>query len=325
MVRSAKLQGAAVSPVQSRNVFLDDVRSGLRRRPRSLPCKYFYDERGSKLFDRICGLEEYYLTRAELAIMRQSAAHMAAAIGRGALLVEYGSGSSVKTRLLLDHLPLPASYVPVDISREHLEASASRLARSYPHVDVVPVCADFTEDFDLPALARPPARTIVYFPGSTIGNLQRDDADVLLRRIAAQVGPGGGLLIGVDLQKDPATIEAAYNDAQGVTAEFNLNILRRINRELGADFRTDQFRHRAVYSEGRGRVEIGLVSGCEQTVRLAGEVFRFAPGEEIRTEFSHKYTIGGFSEMACPAGFALGRTWTDPLQRFAVLYFTRSA
>lgn len=321
-MRSENSPSAVADPKPSRHVFLDDVLRGLRRTPKCLPCKYLYDRTGSRLFDRICELEEYYLTRAELAIMEESCHEIARELGSGVLLIEYGSGSSTKTRLLLDYLAAPAFYVPVDISREHLAASAARLARMYPHVEVLPVCADFTGDFHLPEPSRLPSRRVVYFPGSTIGNFEIDDAIALLRRMAETCGPVGGLLIGIDLKKDPRTIEAAYNDSEGVTAEFNLNLLRRINRELQADFRLDRFRHRAVYDSRRGRVELGLVSQCRQSVTVAGEVFWLERGEEVRTEYSHKYTVDEFSELAARAGFTLSRRWTDPPQRFAILYFT---
>ena len=325
VLRSQHSQAAVVEAKPSRQVFLDDVLRGLRQEPKCLPCKYFYDEAGSRLFDRICELEEYYLTRTELAIMQGNASCIARHLGEGVLLIEYGSGSSIKTRLLLDHLPEPVGYVPVDISREHLEASAARLAVSYPHVEVLPVCADFTEDFDLPEPSGSPTHTVVYFPGSTIGNFEPGDAVVVLRRIAEVCGPNGGLLIGIDLKKSPSVIEAAYNDSQGVTAEFNLNILRRINRELGGDFRVDQFHHRAVYCARRGRVELGLVSQRHQSVTIAGEVFWFDQGEEVRTEYSHKYAVEEFGEIARRAGFTPGKCWTDSEERFAVLYFLNGA
>jgi dimethylhistidine N-methyltransferase len=316
---------AVVECEPGRQVFLDDVLHGLRQQRKCLPCKYLYDEAGSRLFDRICELDEYYLTRTELAVMQENARDVARRLGDRVLLVEYGSGSSVKTRLLLDHLAAPAGYVPVDISREHLEASAARLARAYPQVEVLAVCADFTGKFDLPEPSQQAAHTVVYFPGSTIGNFEPNDAAVVLRRIADLCGPGGGLLIGVDLKKDARTIEAAYNDSQGVTAEFNLNVLCRINRELGADFRVDRFRHSAVYSAPRGRVELGLVSRCRQSATVADEVFWFDEGEEIRTEYSHKYTVDEFREIAGRARWTLDTYWTDPERRFAVLYFVNPA
>jgi dimethylhistidine N-methyltransferase len=304
----------------SANTFLDDVLEGLSRPQKWLPCKYFYDERGSAIFDRICGLDEYYPTWTELSIMRRFAGEMARRIGPEAMLVEYGSGSSVKTRWLLDQLDDPAAYVPVDISRDHLEQTANRLTRDYPQLEVLPVCADFTEDFRLPTAARDPAHVAVYFPGSTIGNFTPAAALGLLGQIAGRCGFGGGLLIGIDLKKDPATLEAAYNDAEGVTAEFNLNLLHRINRELDGDFRIEQFRHRAVYDAAHGRIEMRLVSLCDQTVSLADETFRLDRGEAIVTEYSHKYSVAEFAQIAAGADLVLQREWTDPAERFAVLY-----
>jgi dimethylhistidine N-methyltransferase len=301
--------------------FFDDVVAGLDQRPRSLPCKYFYDERGSQLFDQICDLDEYYLTRVELEIMRQNASQMAEQIGPGVMLVEYGSGSSVKTRLLLEHLQSPVAYVPVDISRDHLHQSANNLARQYPDVEILPVSADFVEDFDLPVPTNVPTHNAVYFPGSTIGNFEPDAAQAMLARIVSLCGCGGGLLIGIDLQKDSNIIEAAYNDSAGVTAEFNLNLLGRINRELDADIDVDQFEHRAFYDESQGRVEIYLESLAEQSFVIGQESFDIAAGELIHTEYSHKYTIASFSELATRAGLTLRRQWTDCQERFAVLHF----
>jgi dimethylhistidine N-methyltransferase len=301
--------------------FRDDVLAGLRATPKTLPCKYFYDERGSQLFDQICRLEEYYLTRTEDEIIRGHAQEMADQIGPGVMLVEYGSGSSTKTRSLLDKLDAPVAYVPVDISREHLHKTATALSRIYPHIEMLPVCADFTKPFRLPASRRKPTHSAVFFPGSTIGNFQPHEAGAMLVHLAAMCGTGGGLLIGIDLQKDPATIEAAYNDALGVTAEFNRNVLRRINRELGADFQLRRFEHRAVYSPSLGRIEMRLVSARPQCVTLGSHRFEFAAGEAIVTEYSHKYTVAGFAAMAAEAGLTLRRTWTDAGGRFAVLHF----
>ena len=300
--------------------FLEDVTSGLNRRPKTLPCKYFYDERGSQLFDQICELDEYYLTRTELEIMRRFAPDMVAVLGTGVILIELGSGSSVKTRLLLNHLADPVAYVPVDISREHLHKSSRKLAAAYAHLEVIPVCADFTGSFSVPQPKRKPARSVVYLPGSTIGNFETEAAIALMGRIARLCGPGGGLLIGIDLQKDVETIETAYNDDQGVTAEFNLNLLQRINYELEGDFVLDQFRHEADYDEVMGRVEISLISKQRQVVNVGDESFCFDKGEGIRTEYSHKYAIDQFASMAVAAGLALRRDWTDDKDLFAVLY-----
>jgi dimethylhistidine N-methyltransferase len=296
------------------------VLAGLRRPRKRLPCKYFYDAEGSRLFDRICELPEYYLTRTELAIMHRHAGEMAAAIGRRATLIEYGSGSSTKTRVLLDRLDAPAAYVPIDISGEHLLRSAGALADVYPHVEVHPVCADYTTRFDVPEPQAPSRRRAVYFPGSTIGNFEPDDAARFLRGIARVCGPGGGLLIGVDLKKDPATLHAAYNDAAGVTAAFNLNLLARLNRDVDADFNVSAFAHYAFYNPRKGRIEMHLVSRAPQAVNVGGETIRFAQGESVFTESSYKYTLVDFAQLAVAAGFTPQRVWTDAERRFSVHY-----
>lgn len=293
-----------------------DVLAGLSQANKTLPCKYFYDATGSRLFDAICELEEYYPTRTELSILQADAPAIAAAIGPGRALVEYGSGSSVKTRLLLDRLVEPAGYVPVDVSREHLLAAAAAIAADYPGLRVTPVCADFTRPFALPpGLA---GRPVVYFPGSTIGNFEPAGARALLRQIAALPGCAGAV-VGIDLQKPVAVLEAAYNDARGVTAAFNLNLLARINRELGADFALDRFVHRAHYDTRHHRVEMRLVSRFDQEVRIADRAFTFAAGEAILTEMSHKYTLDGFADMALESGLRRERAWTDADRRFAVV------
>lgn len=302
--------------------FLDDVLHGLGDTPPHLPCKYFYDERGSRLFDEICELDEYYLTRTELSIMRRFAPEMARHVGTGVILIEFGSGSSVKTRILLDHLSDPVAYVPIDISLGHLQRTADGLSLDYSGIEVLPVCADFAAEFVLPKAKRPPAGRVVYFPGSTIGNFTPDAARAMMARIAALCGAGGGLLIGIDLQKDGRTIEAAYNDSRGVTAEFNLNLLRRINRELDGNFDLDQYKHHASYREKQGRVEMFLVSQCDQTVTIGEKSFEFVEGDALRTELCYKYTIDGFVGLAADAGLQLRRHWTDDQRRFGVLYLT---
>ena len=306
---------------RARRVFLRDVLAGLRRTPKQLPCKYFYDARGSELFERICQLEEYYLTRCELAIMDQYAPEMGAQIGPGAMLVEYGSGSSVKTRYLLDGLHDGVAYVPVDISGQHLQHTARELALDYPRLEILPVCADFTRHFSLPAPKRAATHAAVYFPGSTIGNFSPDKAVCLIRQIALLCGKNGGLLIGIDLKKHPALIEAAYNDRLGVTAMFNLNLLGRINRELEADFDVSRFSHQAHYNRELGRIEMHLASSKAQTVRIGGENIEFAAGETICTEYSHKYTVDEFAAIAAAAGLELHKVWTDKNGYFAVLHF----
>jgi dimethylhistidine N-methyltransferase len=301
--------------------FRADVLAGLSRGPRRLPCKYFYDRRGSELFDRICELEEYYPTRTELAIMRAFGVEMAAAIGPRASVIELGSGSSVKTRLLIEALSDPADYIPVDISREHLHAAAARLAAAYPALRIRPLWADFTRGIRQPHSGRSIKR-VVYFPGSTIGNFGPRQSRRLLARIARLVGPGGGLLIGIDLVKDRSPLVAAYNDRAGVTAAFNLNLLSRVNRELGGTFDRAAFSHRAVYNSAKRRIEMHLVSMREQVVAVDGERFEFQYGETICTEHSHKYTVEGFTALAAAAGLRFVRGWTDPRHWFAVLYFT---
>jgi dimethylhistidine N-methyltransferase len=314
--RSPRPGGAA----DGADAMLREVLAGLARPDKKLPCKYFYDERGSRLFDEICELEEYYLTRCELAILRRDAGEMAGRLGPGCALVEYGSGSSLKTRLLLDRLDRPAAYVPVDISGEHLLRSARRLARAYPDLEVVPVCADFTRPFPLPPLRHPPRRRVVYFSGSTIGNFGPAEATALLAGIARLCGPGGGLLIGVDLKKDRAILEAAYNDRRRVTAAFNLNLLARLNRELGADFDLGGYRHHAFYNAGPGRIEMHLVSLVAQTVHVGGAAFELAAGETICTEYSYKYGLDDFRALAARVGLAVEQVWTDERGLFSVQY-----
>lgn len=310
---------AAVEAAPDTEEFLEDVRAGLSASPRTLPCKFFYDETGSQLFDAICDLDEYYLTRTETAILEEHGRAMTARIGAGAALIEYGSGSSVKTRLLLDRLERPAAYVPIDISRDHLLTTVVGLRERYPDLKILPVVADYTADFDLPANL-PVARRTAFFPGSTLGNFAPREARAFLRRIARRVGPGGGLLIGVDLKKDPAELEAAYNDSAGVTRDFNLNLLVRMNRELGTDFDVEAFEHRAIWNEAEGRVEMHLESRRDQSVQLGDETFRFAEGETIWTESSYKFTLNGFARLAAEAGFDVRSVWTDPARRFSVQY-----
>jgi dimethylhistidine N-methyltransferase len=301
--------------------FRADVVRGLQDRPRTLSAMYFYDQAGSKLFDRICELDEYYPTRTEMGILTEFMPEIVDALGSGVMLVEFGSGNSQKIRLLLDHLPDPAAYVPVDISRDHLVDAASGIAQDYPDLEVLPICADFTEPIPLPEPALSVRRRVVFFPGSTIGNFEPDQARHLLESVSEDCGVGGGLLIGVDLRKDPDVLRAAYDDREGVTAEFNLNLLRRINRELGADFDLDQFEHEVRWHEGAGRIEMHLRSTVEQTVSLGGEHWRFERGETIHTENSHKWSLNGFADLAASAGLARDRVWTDPRSLFSVHLF----
>jgi dimethylhistidine N-methyltransferase len=303
------------------NGFAHDVLTGLQQPRKELHCKYFYDERGSRLFDQICELREYYLTRTESAIMMGNSAAIAKRIGRQAVLIEYGSGSSTKTRLLLDHLEAPQAYLPVDISEEHLLKTAKLLEVDYPELDIHPIVADFTSGFELPPAYRA-SNVTVFFPGSTIGNLEVEAAVALLRRIAVQCGPQGGLLIGFDLLKDERILLDAYDDPHGVTAEFNLNLLHRINRELGANFNVDNFAHLAVFNRPMERIEIFIESRLEQTVSICGQQIGFARGERIFTEFSHKYHIDGFRQMAHKAGLSMDDVWVDVDSYFAVMHLS---
>ncbi|MFU8896878.1 MAG: L-histidine N(alpha)-methyltransferase [Gammaproteobacteria bacterium] len=300
-------------------VMLEDVLHGLALPQKSIPSLYFYDQRGSELFDAITDLPEYYPTRTEISILTTHAPEMAALLGPGVRLIELGSGSAVKTEVLLANLEAPAAYVPVEISREHLLAAAARIAEDFPQLEVLPVTADFTEPYDLPEPKHGAVRrNVAFFPGSTIGNFPRDMAADLLRNTRREVGQSGAMLIGVDLEKDRATLERAYNDSAGVTAAFNLNMLARLNRELGANFDIDAFRHQAVWDAAAGRIEMRLVSLRPQTASLAGRDFAFAAGEILVTEYSHKYSLDGFRALAQANGFTVARVWTDPAGLFSV-------
>jgi dimethylhistidine N-methyltransferase len=301
-----------------------EVIDGLRRSLKELPCKLFYDEKGSLLFDRICELEEYYPTRTEAKIMNDYGGEIAAAVGPKSLVIEYGSGASDKTRILLDHLEDPVGYVPIDISREYLLQSSRRISSAYPRLEVLPVCADYEQPFSVPAPTRPAASRLVYFPGSTIGNFHLAEAKRFLSRMASHAGPSGKMLIGVDVKKDPDILTRAYNDSEGVTAEFNMNILRRINEELGTCFDTGAFKHHAYYNDAAGRIEMHLVSLVRQTVNIDQWKFEFEEGESIWTESSYKFHIGEFAEIAGDAGFTLERVWQDERELFSVqLYSVR--
>jgi len=302
--------------------FESEVLAGLSTFEKTLPCKYFYDAYGSALFDQICELPEYYPTRTEAAIMQGNAAEMAALVCPDSLLIEYGSGSSIKTRILLDRLPRLAGYVPMDISRDHLQRTAAQLAEAYPHLDILPLCADYTTEFTLPPACRPVGSHVVYFPGSTIGNFHPVDAAAFLTSIAEVCGQNGGLLIGVDLKKDSSILNAAYNDTQGVTAAFNLNLLTRMNAELGANFVVENFSHRAFYNTLAGRIEMHLLSLKSQTVHLGGAEIKFEEEESILTECSYKYSLSDFAGLAKSAGLTVRKVWTDSEQKFSVQYLT---
>lgn len=302
--------------------FLSEVIAGLSHEPRTLPCKFFYDERGAGLFQKICELPEYYVTRSELQILRLYGTEIAQTLGAQIELIGLGTGAGTKTRILLEELKEPQVFVPIDISKEQLQKSSTRFRQIFPSLEVLPVCADYLEPFELPLPRRVSSRSVVYFPGSTIGNFQPHDAGKFLRRLVDLAGPNGGLLIGVDLQKDKQVIEQAYNDSAGVTADFNLNLLTRANRELGADFDLKQWQHRAIYNPTDGRIEMHLISQADQTVHIQDRSFSFRTGEKIISEYSYKYTPDGFRSLAGEAGFEFVRMWTDQSGLFGVFYFT---
>ena len=304
--------------------FRAEILSGLRKSQKKLPSKYFYDEQGSHLFERICALDEYYIPRMEVAIMGAHVEEIVELLGPRVLLIEYGSGNSVKTRILLDHLHEPVAYVPIDISRAQLLHAAKELVAEYPGLEILPVCADYTSDFELPVLGQSSNRKVVYFPGSTIGNFDPVSARHFLEHVGGMCGPGGGLLIGVDLKKDPRVLHHAYNDRQGVTAAFNLNLLKRINRELDCDFQLEWFGHYAFYNPGEGRVEMHLVSRRDQTVHIDNVTIPFAKGESIWTESSYKFNLDEFEQMAAAAGFKVVQVWTDEQQWFSVQYLVNT-
>jgi dimethylhistidine N-methyltransferase len=305
--------------VADREDFRRAVLAGLRNVPRAIPAKYLYDARGSALFDEICELPEYYPTRTETAILRACAGDIARVAGPGCALVEYGSGSSVKTRILLDAMHDLQAYVPIDVSRDHLESTAVRLRSDYRSLRVEPVCGDYMALDALPSMIGP-ARRIGFFPGSTIGNLTPQEAVLFLRRARRLLGAEGALVLGVDLRKDPGRLHAAYNDTAGVTAQFTLNLLRRMNRELDATFDLSGFAHDAFYNEAEGRIEIYARSLREQTVRVSGERFAFAAGERIHTEYSYKYDDAGIGALAREGSFVIEKSWKDPEHLFAVVF-----
>ncbi|NCT81955.1 MAG: L-histidine N(alpha)-methyltransferase [Comamonadaceae bacterium] len=299
--------------------FAADLHAALCRSPKAISPKYFYDEAGSRLFERICDLPEYYPTRTELALLQAHAADMAAQLGPQVQLVEYGAGALRKVRRLLDRMPRDGvQFVPVDISGPHLLAACSDLAADYPGLAIQPLVADFTRPHALPPCPAG-SRRVGFFPGSSIGNFTPAEADAFLRLAAAELA-GGGLLIGIDLEKDPSLLHAAYNDAAGVTAAFNLNLLARARRELGAEFPADGFEHLAFYNPAYRRVEMHLRARRPLLLHLGDTAYAFDEGETLHTEHSHKYTVSGFQAMAARAGFAPGKAWTDQNGWFALLW-----
>jgi len=303
---------------------LSDVIAGLSSDPRALPCKYFYDERGAALFQKICELPEYYITRTEIDILDRNRTEIASQIGPNIELIGLGTGAGTKTRILIEALEKPAAYIPVDISEKQLRKSTARFQKIFPKLEILPVCADYLQPVLLPTPRHKAARNVVYFPGSTIGNFEPNEALEFLRRIANVVGRGGGLLIGADLQKDQNVIEAAYNDKAGVTAEFNLNLLAHLNRETGANFDLSRWQHRAIYNSEAGRIEMYLISTTDHAVHIGDREFRFRAGERILTEHSYKHTPEGFIALARQVGFDFVKFWTDDERLFGVFYFSCS-
>jgi dimethylhistidine N-methyltransferase len=300
--------------------FFREASIGLLKPQKTLPCKFLYDDQGSELFNQICDLDEYYPTRTETAILRNNIREIAEVIGPGCRLVEFGSGTSTKTRMLLENLADLASYTPIDISSAQLFDSCEQLGMDFPALEILPIAADYTGWLQLPESETPAQKVVAFFPGSTIGNFQPHEAVSFLRRIACLCGRDGGLLIGVDLIKDRRRLEAAYNDRKGVTAAFNLNVLARANRELDCDFDLSSFRHQAIYDEALGRIEMRLVSLRSQVVRLANREFFFGEDEYVTTEYSYKYSLPKFTNLAKGAGFEVLNVWVDRNKLFSVQY-----
>jgi len=296
-----------------------DVLEGLQKKQKTLSSKYFYDEKGSELFEEICKLEEYYPTRTELSIMENHIEKIVEAIGKETLLIEFGSGSSYKTRAILEHAKNLAGYVPVDISGDFLLTEAEKLRSEFPDLDITPVEADYTQSFEIESQGE--QKRVVYFPGSTIGNFTPENARKFLGKTATILQKGDGLLIGVDSKKSPEILEKAYDDAKGITAAFNKNLLHRLNRELNATFAAEQFRHKAVYNQQRGRVEMHLVSLCNQKVWVGGREFLFTEDESIHTENSYKYSAKEFTELL-EDHYSVQHQWTDSREWFTIFYFS---
>ncbi|MGE0665558.1 MAG: L-histidine N(alpha)-methyltransferase [Sphingomonadales bacterium] len=300
--------------------FRADVLEGLSRPQKQIPPKYFYDAKGSALFERICATPEYYVTRTELKLLSEIGPDIADIAGREVTVVEFGSGSDAKIRRLLDALASPSAYVAIDISRTALEQALDDLARDYADLTVGGICADFSRSLELPPEANRGRKTLAFFPGSTIGNMERRRAGKFLADVRGLLAPGDGFLVGVDLRKGRDILEPAYNDDEGVTAEFNLNLLRRINRELGGTIDPSKFRHMAYYDEGEGRIEMHLRSTADQSFTVAGREFSMARHETIHTENSYKYSVPEFVLMAEGAGFRVMRSWKDRKSLFSIHY-----
>ncbi len=322
MIENAKVELVDLEPKSTS--LLKEVLTGLSRSQKTLPPKLLYDKRGSEIFEKICLLKEYYPTRAESEILKTYAGDISRMIGPDALIIEPGSGAGDKIRFLLPHLIEPKGYVPIEISKEILLRMTEELHTEFPFLNVLPVCADFSQEIELPlTVDRVPGKKVIFFPGSTIGNFNPQEAVVFLRKFGRMIGEGGGMLIGVDLKKDPEVFKQAYDDPHGVTAEFNMNLLERLNREAEAGFDLQNFAHEAFYNEKLSRVEMHLVSRIPQLVRVHESVFRFKEGESIHTESSYKYSVEEFSELCAKAKFKIKKYWKDSQNLFCVYYFER--
>jgi len=310
-------------------VFVESVFIGLSKKQKTLPCKYFYDEIGSQLFEKICETDEYYVTRTEIHLYKQYAHEMASFIGERALIIEPGAGSVKKIGLLLSKLINPVGFIPMDISEEILKLSSQQLSMEFPDIDISPIVIDFLNEEELSyifsTLPKQPLanKRVIFFPGSTIGNFHPDEAEYFLKRFSSNLESGDGLLIGVDLVKDANVLEKAYDDKKGVTAQFNLNLLHRINREIQGDFQIELFAHKAVFNKEKSRIEMHLVSIKDQSVQIAGKSFEFFKDETIHTENSYKYSIESFSQVALAAGFILKNTWKDQKNLFSIHYLEK--
>ena len=307
-----------VAELNKEEIF-NEVLEGLRKKDKELPCKLFYDEKGSALFDEICLQDEYYPTRTEIGIMQNYIGEITAALGENVLLAELGSGSSIKTRLLLDHMQNLNGYVPIDISTEYLFDVAGILKENYPFTDIIPLAADYTKDFELPAAGNVKSKTIFYFPGSTIGNFSPGEAKKFMKRLSKKINGGGGILIGVDLIKNTAILEKAYNDAAGITAEFNLNILRHLNDSINTNFDLNNFKHYAFFNEKESRIEMHLISKEDQQVTLESTQINFKKGEHIITEYSYKYSLISFKDLVSE-DYIISNVWCDKNNLFSVQY-----
>ncbi|WP_233843235.1 L-histidine N(alpha)-methyltransferase [Dyella sp. 2HG41-7] len=307
------------------DVLLQVVQRGLRATPKRLPSWLFYDEQGSALFEQICEQPEYYLTRAEIALLNQHAGDIAGVLGPDVRLVEYGSGHAIKTRLLLEHLVNPVAWVPIELSAEPLRQAMARMSTHFPDLPIQPLAVDFTKSLRLPVPPRAPRRTVLYFPGSTIGNFEDRDAAQLLRKMRGEMGDNGGILVGADLKKSRKTIEAAYNDRAGITTAFTLNMLTRLNRELGCNFDLGGFRHRARYNAMAGRIETHILSNRDQRVQVGRYDIPFREDEAMLVEYSCKYSLEDFAALAATAGLAVQHVWLDPEGLFSLQYLTARA